>query len=365
MTDPGSGPRTEAAPSAVPPPTGRWCLGTRLLVGATVGWIAFLTAHVLLSGRWWPWLVPEALPPLTLLLVPLLLLALVPLARPVRRRLAPVLVLALLAGIPLAGLTGGALPTGQVSPGDLKVFVWNTYYWGTDDDPDDFYAYLRSQRADVYLLQEYLHWQADGPVRIDDTERLRREFPGYRLVVEGELITLTRMPVVATHARPTGGSGTDWYTRGKKAQRTDIAYGGQTLSLYNVHMQVPYRADRTPFSADFHRFMRDQHALRRAELEALRADLAANPHPALVAGDFNTPWVHGVVRLGPGLHRQDPDTGLAPPLTWPVAKYGLPRVWRLDWVFTTADVSVTSHRLVGAEGLSDHLAMELRISVEP
>src|SRR5690606_17235709 len=173
----------------------RWCLGTRLVVAATAVWAVVLTLHVLLVDRWWPWLIFEVAPPLILVVVPLLLLVVTPLARPVRRRLSVVLVVLLLAGAYLAGFGRGwaATPTAGGPAGTtIKVFAWNTNYWDMSDDKGAFYAFLRRQDADVYLLQEYLYWDGDRPVRIDDTARLRAEFPGYRVLVQGELLTLTR-----------------------------------------------------------------------------------------------------------------------------------------------------------------------------
>ena len=159
----------------------RWCLGTRLVVAATAVWAIVLTLHVLLVDRWWPWLIFEVAPPLTMVAVPLLLLVVTPLARPVRRRLSVVLVVLLLAGAYLAGFGRGwtATPTAGGPAGTtIKVFAWNTNYWDMSDDKGAFYAFLRHQDADVYLLQEYLYWDGDRPVRIDDTARLRAEFPG-------------------------------------------------------------------------------------------------------------------------------------------------------------------------------------------
>ncbi|HEX6472248.1 MAG TPA: hypothetical protein VF069_24365 [Streptosporangiaceae bacterium] len=77
---------------------------------ATAGWAAFLPAHVLLAGRrpagpWWGWRMVAAMPPAILVAVPLLLLALSPLARPVRRWLPPLLALMVVIGVTL-GLYG-------------------------------------------------------------------------------------------------------------------------------------------------------------------------------------------------------------------------------------------------------------------
>lgn len=342
--------------------TPRWCLGTRLLVVATGGWLAFLLLHTLLAGRWWLWLAVEAMPPVALAAIPLLLLGLAPLARPVRYRLSAMLVLILLAGAALAGVLPRLAGPSSGAPGDLRIFVWSTDIWHMHDDPAEFYAYLRDQRADVYLLQEYLYWR-DGPVRIDDTARLRAAFPDHQLAVEGELLTLSRHPVVATYERVLPETGTAWYWRGRKAQRTDIRLGDQVLSVYNVHLQVPFRIEHSPLGPDFYRFLRRQYESRQAELAALRADLSGNPNPVLVAGDFNTPWLASPVLPGLGLRRHDPSGSLLPARSWPVDGYRLPRLWRLDWLFTDDRVAVTGYRLEPTRGLSDHLAQQVQVSL--
>jgi endonuclease/exonuclease/phosphatase family metal-dependent hydrolase len=334
-------------------------------VGATVLWAVLLVLHVLLAGRWWLWLVVEAVPPPVLVVVPLLLLAATPFARPVRRWLSAVLVVLLLAGAQLAGLfpgwPGGG--DGTARGRTVKVFAWSTDYWQMSDDKEDFYAFLRRQDADVYLLQEYLYWEGDQPVRIDDTNRLHRELPGYRLSVEGELLTLSRLPVVAEHHRAVSGTGTDWYWKGAKTQRTDIRVGGRTVSFYNVHLPVPFRVGDNPLSGRFHRFLRDQYARRGQEVRALRSDLADNPHPAVVSGDFNSPWMGRVTRLGAGTRVHNPDGSPLSAFSWPVSDYPLPRLWRLDWLFTSGDLAVPGYRFHGGETFSDHVGQEIRVVV--
>ncbi|MEE1753774.1 endonuclease/exonuclease/phosphatase family protein [Streptomyces sp. SP18CS02] len=357
---------TERPPRATARPArrARWCRGTRLLVAATALWAAFLALHVLLAGNWWPWLVVETMPPPALVAVPVLLLALTPLARPVRRPLGAALLALLLAGAPLAGVGPGAF-TGSVTggtgtgTGTVKVFSWNTDYWHMSDDPDAFYAYLRDQRADIYLLQEYLYWKDGKPVRVDDLDRLRAAFPGYHVAAESELVTLSRLPVTAT--RLLDGADTDW--RGSRILRTDIRIGAEVVSFYNIHLAVPIDLERTPFSAGFLRFTREQHQRRQAELGALRADLARNPLPALAAGDFNSAWVPHLLRLEDGLERRDPQ-GAPTAWSWPASGLALPRMWRLDWLFSTDDVRVTGYRFRDGHGFSDHMAQDIRISIQ-
>jgi endonuclease/exonuclease/phosphatase (EEP) superfamily protein YafD len=339
----------------------RWCLGTRLLVAASAAWVLFVCAHVLLTGRWWPWLIVESTPPVALVVVPLLLLAVSPLAAPVRRWLSPALAGLVLVGLSMAGLVV-APSDGPPPQGAVRVMSWNTDIWTMSDDPERFVAYLREQRADVYLLQEYLFWRDDA-VRVRDLAMLRAAFPGHHVVAEGELLVISRLPVVATHPRPVTEQGSAWYWRGNKAQRVDVLAGGRVLSIYNVHLFVPVRRELSPLSREFYAFVREQFHLRDRELDALRADLAANPNPAVVAGDFNTPWLTGLVDLGDRVRRHDPSGGSVLGSSWPTASYALPRLWRLDWLFATADVDVTGYRFEPNPGFSDHLAQHFHVSL--
>ncbi|HEY0698048.1 MAG TPA: hypothetical protein VGD43_09595, partial [Micromonospora sp.] len=152
------------APPGDAPVATRWCRATRLLVVAATGWLTFTVAHLALTGRWWLWLLPDLLPPLAYLLVPVLLLVAVPLVGRLRRPLpsrprAVVLLasaVALLLGVPEAGLNPYALAGRDPVPaGALRVFVWNTEYWDQGADPQRFLDFLRAQRADLYLLQEH------------------------------------------------------------------------------------------------------------------------------------------------------------------------------------------------------------------
>jgi endonuclease/exonuclease/phosphatase (EEP) superfamily protein YafD len=357
-----SGPQEIAA-------TGRWKRGTRLLVAATAVWTVFLVLQILFTDRWWPWSIFEATPPLTAVVVPLLLLIFVPFARPVRRWLAIFLSLLLLSGGYLAGygrqLTSAA--TGNPHGTVVKVFSWNTGYWEMGDNRDAFYAFLRRQNADVYLLQEYLHAIiTNGPfntvIRIDDTARLRAEFPGYQMSVDGELLTLSRLPIVGVHHEHFSSTGDDWFWKAEKHQRTEIQVGGRTISFYNVHLPVPFRIKGNPLSEIFYRRLKDEETRRISLLGKLRTDLAGNPHPAVVSGDFNSPWME-LSSLGAGTHVHNPPASLLPPRTFPVSNYHLPLLWHLDWLYTSGDLAVPSYHLAGGKAFSDHAAQTIRLVV--
>lgn len=349
----------------------RWCRGSRLLVAGAALWAAFVAAHLLLSGRWWAWSVFDVLPPLAFAVAPVLLVAVLgatmargyPVPRAARALVVGLAALALVAGVGSSGLNLPAWSSAPPPPGAaVRVFAWNTEHWAQHDDPDAFYAYLRSQRADVYLLQEYVH-HADGEhLRIDETPRLRREFPGYQVVTRGELITLSRFPVLSTPAVPPDRAGAiDWATefRDAKTLRTDLRVGDRVVSVYNTHIAVQFDFSAGP--KGFYRHLATSAHERTEQLDGLVADVAANPNPVVVAGDFNTTPAMG--SLAP-LHALLDDAVRASPALYPTSWHQAGGLlgWRLDWAFTSPGVPVHDYRFTDPRGLSDHRPQVLLIS---
>ncbi|MFE2561804.1 endonuclease/exonuclease/phosphatase family protein [Streptomyces sp. NPDC059352] len=362
----------------------------RLVLGVAALWLLYAVARVLLSDRWHWSLALDAVPPLFLVGAPLALLAAGGAACGRRRPLATAvsavaLALALTTG---SGLNWPALwrDPGPVPPGALRVVSLNTQYWGKAAGTDRLYAYLREHPADVYLLQEHVAWTPGlgeaGYVRLDDDEELRREFPGHHIARRGELLTVSRFPILAQASvgrgpLPAPGREPDFgqeFLR-EKVLRTDLAVGDKVLSTYNVHITVPMALDNlNPFSEfDHDAYFRRKSAWRQEELRGLERDVADNPHPSVIAGDFNTT---AVSRSLDGLRARATDlTPLSTeflPLSWKYASPGefawdsvfnrpLP-FFRLDWAFTAGGARAHRYAFVPADGLSEHRMQDLRIS---
>ncbi|UCM86567.1 endonuclease/exonuclease/phosphatase family protein [Streptomyces marincola] len=361
-------------PAAPPPSRGR---AARLLAAAIAVWTLFVAVFMVLTGEHWWWRPAELMPPLTFVVVPLILLLLAPLARPARLRLGAAALCGVLLGLPLAGLNVHALPGvsgGSPAPPDaVRVFAWNTEYWADGDDPDAFYAYLRAQRADVYLLQEHVSWDLDAhrPVPADHVAALSEHFPGFHVVALGELLTLSRYPIEDWRGldnwphlsdpaigMPPAGAFPDYYRY--KTLRTDLRIDGRLTTFYNVHIPVQLDVSMDPFSSQFVSFMRAQEVRRQATYRALEEDLDGNELPAVVAGDMNATSAMGELgrlgdRLRDALHASDQ----LHPVSWPA---GGPAMWRLDWAFTSDAVTVHDYRMVDSEGLSDHRAQALTVT---
>jgi endonuclease/exonuclease/phosphatase family metal-dependent hydrolase len=357
----------------------RWSRRARLLFTLTAAWAVFLAAFLLFTGEHWWWRPVELAPPPVFVAVPAVLLLLAPLARPVRGRLVAVAVCCLAIGVDLTGLNASALPgvggATAAPAGALRVFSWNTEYWYDGDDPDRFYGYLAEQRADVYLLQEHVGWDLAGhrPVRVDHVAELRRRFPDYEVVATGEMLTMSRYPIVAwrgldgwpyladpaRHGTPADSAFDDYYRY--KVLRTDLRVDGRTLAVYNVHMPVQLDISMDPTSPEFTEFMRAQQDRRQAHYQALRADLGTGPAARLVAGDFNATSAMGELRdLSDRLHDAVAASDRLYPTSWPD---GDRAGWRLDWAFTDGPVRSHEYRMVPAHGMSDHRGQHVTVSL--
>lgn len=356
-----------AAPG--PGPFGRWWrrwLGRLFLTGSAV-WLLYVLAHRALSGRVWWWLLAELTPPLLFVAVPLTFAAAAAGCRRTRRPAALMSAAALILGAGLSGinLPGPLRPEQPVPAEAVRVVSWNTGYWHAGEQPADFYRLLRDQRADVYLLQEYIA-EVDGTiVPIDDLDRLARELPGYHVAVTGELVTLSRFPIVeqapleAAGLPPAPDDFVDFWHY--QVLRTDLQVGDRVLSTYNAHLPVPlWVGGPSVFSRQFHDTVRQQRQRRLAQWRVLAADVAANPYPVLLAGDLNTtPAMGDTRRLPSGLRDAVSASRSFYPGSWPTEQ---PSAWRLDWALVSDPLTVHRYEFGDARGMSDHLPQTMWVS---
>ncbi|MFY1690219.1 endonuclease/exonuclease/phosphatase family protein [Plantactinospora sp. WMMB782] len=347
----------------------RWSRRTRGLLVAAVLWLGYALLQPVLSGRWWLMQLPDLAPPLVFLLVPLLLAALAWTARGARRLVALVAAAGLVAGAGNLGINWYALgdPPPPAPPGAIRVVSWNTSYWHQSEDPADFYTFVKSQPADVYVLQEYLYHDPDRMwmVEYDDLARLRQEFPGYHIYAVGELVTLSRFPISASRPLWVDAEmpelGNEWPDYWKvKTIRTDLAVGDRTLSVYNVHLQVSVDTSAEP--VELIRDSRGRFDNRRLQYRAIADDVAANPNQSLVVGDFNTSPSMSETRDFDGLVE---DAIRADRSFYPVSwqTQGPLQLWRVDRAFTTPGLTVHEYDLVDPRGRSDHALQRMQLSL--
>jgi endonuclease/exonuclease/phosphatase (EEP) superfamily protein YafD len=344
----------------------------RLLLAGAVAVALLVSLHLLLAGRAWPWILVDLMPPVLYVLLPLALLVAVAVRRPSR----PVAVLtallsagALALGVGQAGLNFPAADDGPAPPGALHVVSWDTLDWTESKDPEDFYRFVTSRHADVYLLQSYARRVPDTFRLTRDADRLRRAFPGYHFATAGNLLTISRFPIVAEVAletnpvQPAGTSNIGFLSDWKYGVlRTDLNVRGRTLSVYNVFFYDRFFLHAMPMSPTFFENIHGLDDGRRQQLDRLLADVHTNRNPFLVAGNFNllpnTNDHGGLAALK--------DAGRADDSLYPVSLtfFGLP-LWRMDWTFTSNDIGVHSYDLVSPDGLSSRHLQDVVVSLRP
>ena len=335
-------------------------IGQAVLLGIALAWLLFVVLHRLLSGRFWLWLMPDLVPPVSYLVIPVLLLVV---AVPAGQLWSAGAALAALAiGSGHSGLNRGALDRAEEPPaGAVRVLSWNTQYWDQADTAKSLWEFLKRKDADIYVLQEHLHGSHWQPRPAPDLPRLRAEFPGYHVAVAGELLTLSRFPIAGTAALgPAGGAEWRQVYDSTKVLRTDLRLDTGVLSVYNVHIPAQYLGEDNPLTRRFYTGLRDRNSQRRAQFRKLHADLAANPNPRLVTGDFNSTGAMGDLRwLFKHLASANRAARRFWLSSWPARG---PALWQLDWTFTHG-VRVYSYELLDPQGISDHRTQELLISL--
>ncbi|MEU0991346.1 endonuclease/exonuclease/phosphatase family protein [Streptomyces sp. NPDC005953] len=326
-----------------------------LAFGAAALWTGYLLADRLLSGRWWGWLLPSLAPPPLFVAVPVLLGALgLAAGGPAGLAAAALAAVALITGAGRSGLQRPRVRRGPAPPeGALRLVSWNTQHWCQRTDPERFYPYLRQLDADVYLLQEYHHDRFDGTYTlIDEEDRLRATFPEYGIVTARGLVTMSRLPVVDVVE-----------TAARRTLRVDLRLpDGGVFTTFNVHIPVQLWLI-SPLRVEFYRAVRTRAADREREYRGLTADVADCPHPALIAGDFNTTPAMGEARKIAQLGRDSVHmTGQLYPASWRL-RPGV-RWWRLDWVLTTPGARVHTYRFRDPGDLSDHRVQEVTVTLD-
>lgn len=201
------------------------------------------------------------------------------------------------------GLLHGAFAPAPANSADtLRVVTFNTAR-GTRVSADKMAANLRAMNADVLLLQETRF------TRPGYRAALLAGLPGYAVHSAGEVMTLSRLPVLNTQAFAAPGSTRQYL-------QTTLGWQGQSLRVVNVHLNTVLlsRTLRGDFEAV--RIMRD---VREEQVRTLEQIAGAESGPLLLAGDLNTPPRGRLYRrltraFGPSAHDQ---AGRGPGWTFP------------------------------------------------
>ena len=209
------------------------------------------------------------------------------------------------------------------------------------DNPDTSraIAYLADRRPDVAVLLEIDAAWVSQLAELDETYRFRFIEPredGFGLAV------LSRWPLSAPRVfAPEGMS--------QLQIAVTVCHHGRDVQLFATHPRSPLSPWRWSSLS--------------AQLGALADMVATEPHPCIVAGDFNaTPWsaAYRVFAARSGL--RDTALGRGVQATWN-ARFPAPRI-PIDHVFVSPDVAVV-RRAVGPDVGSDHFPVEVTLALPP
>jgi endonuclease/exonuclease/phosphatase (EEP) superfamily protein YafD len=192
-------------------------------------------------------------------------------------------------------------------------------------------AELRKADADVLLLQE----MSRANLELLEKEEVLDAYP-HRLVdarpdALGSAI-YSRLPLDDAEI---------WRTSGFPMARATVLVDDRRLRVYDVHTRAPFGPGAY------------EHWIR--QLQGLGDAAASEPHPVVMAGDYNATWGHRPFRelMGRGLRDAFVERRRWWTTTWPCDSRMLPPFARIDHVLVSADVAVRGV-LVGAAAGSDH-----------
>lgn len=227
---------------------------------------------------------------------------------------------------------------------DLRVTTFNTEYW--HDSERELVDQVRYQEMDVVMLQEHLEQRGEEYFATDRIPQLRAVLEERFVDHHGEVVTISKWPIVASRQFANG-----------EALRSDLRLeDGRIVSVYNVHLPVHlhFKLLNRPLA-----FLRDAAivAQRREHLlHEVTTDIAANPHPSIVGGDFNT----SLAMNGTAWFREHLlDTYSARHCNGQSATWSLAGVlgWRIDYIFVSRELAPNSYCIQPRSTLSDHSAL--------
>lgn len=331
-------------------------------------WLVFVIFHLIFTGKTPLWNFLGSIPPSFFGVIPLVFLTFEVLWK--KKRLSGILtaVFSLLLGVTQLDINILRIKNNEIPAGgytSIKVFNWNTEYWDQFKDKDRFYRFLKTQDADIYILQEYLHITKDFSVpkadrsklfsicsvvpgfplhylAVDDRKRLREEFPGYYFVTDKQFVILSRFPIKDSHP--------DY---SEQYSVTDIDIYGRLVRFFNVHMLLHVEPEN-PFQPHYYEALDRRYKARQLGFKRLKEDIKKTS-TYFIAGDFNSTKAMGVMD---DLLKEHVDavkySNELIPLSF--GFYGL-RLWRFDYGMvpkTNENLKIKIYQNIDHEGLSDH-----------
>lgn len=193
---------------------------------------------------------------------------------------------------------------------------------------------IENLNADVVCAQE-VPWLPSENAAVAP---LLRALPDWHAQHDGELLTLSRTPILSSKVHRMGKSGA------VSCQETVINVRGNRIHFFNTHIVYPGSPSRD-IGAQIERSMPMRAAQTRGVIRAAQIS-----SPSIIMGDFNTP-PRGQIYAAFRTHWRDTfrDAGWGSGNSFPV---GLPLI-RIDYVWTSRDFQA-QRCFVANENASDH-----------
>lgn len=213
--------------------------------------------------------------------------------------------------------------------------------------------WLLQQNADVIILEEIVA-EAHEPA----LDALYKAYP-YHIYIQSSVRLFSRHPLLEHELI--------WLEKpgefhGRLALRAVIDLDGQPITVYGVHLTLPWKDD-PHFPIYTHRFLvnvvlRYDERRRNQQIRDLLGRVQREENPVIIAGDFNTSHTSPTYKdiAASGLRDAYEEVGRGWGMTWPAHGGWLPPLLRIDYVWHTDDLVALRARL-GAHRGSDHLPL--------
>lgn len=335
-------------------------------------WFVYMIIHIVFVGKFFLLNFPASTPTFFFVIVPVILLVYFLIQKKKKVIFIGIVSVSLIMGITQFDINIATKSNNNINKDNympVKVFCWNTNLWDQLKDGNAFYDYLKNQKADVYLLQEYLHCVTDrndksqkpfkicniipgfppNYLTIDETERIKKEFPGYYFSTDGQFVIISKYPIIRSHA--------DY---SEQYAVSDVEINGETMRFFNVHMLLHIEPGN-PFVPYFYNAISRRYKAREIGFKNLYEDIKKTNTDYFIEGDFNSSKSMGVMN---GLLKNHIDTVK-------YSKYILPltfemdglKLWRFDYAFVPKNdnILISSHKYLPHKGLSDHNPLSINM----
>ena len=346
-------------------------------------WFIFIIFHVITAGKIFLTSLFGSVPTFVFILIPVFFLLFITLKKEKKIYYFIIPVLSFLLGFTQFDINiykNNPVETNTSEYKQIKIFNWNTFCWDLKKDKDQFYKFLKMQNADIYVLQEYLYfvpnWQNITDIKIDpdkifkictfipgfifeymkldDDERIKKEFPGYYYSTDLQFVIISRFPILKSYL-----------DKSEQYAVTDIDIYGRIVRIFNVHMLLHIEPSN-PFIYPFYEAMNRRFIARKVGFDNLYNDLNNNSiTDYIIAGDFNATKAMGHLN---GLYKNHVDA-IKYSKDWFSLNFkffGF-RLWRLDYIFVPKqndNILIKSLTNLDDKNLSDHKPQSLILDIK-